>query len=192
VISELLKSIDKGAYYAFSEMLKESPGLLWILQAGEWVGSYIGAVLLMALACVLLFAQARYRAPAIIAIGFVLAALAVEAMPRAIPVPRPDNAANRVDSGEMQRSFPARAVFTFTLAGALLVFAAWGSLPGWGARAVMLGAVAVLILWVAMSEIMLVLHFVTDVAAGLLGGLAVALFITRIVPRYLRPSGECA
>ncbi len=36
-----------------------------------------------------------------------------------------------------------------------------------------------LIKWVAISELILDLHFVTDVAAGLFGGLALALFATR-------------
>ncbi len=191
MISELLKSIDKGAYYAFSEMMKETPALAQIMQAGEWVGSYVGAVLLAVLACVLLFAQARYRAAALAALAFGIGALGVEAMQSALPTPRPDNAANRVASSEMQRSFPAREAFTFTLAGALLVYAAWGLMQGWRTRMAIVAAVVVLVLWVAMSEIMLVLHFVTDVAAGLFGGLALALLVMRVAAKR-RPLGESA
>ncbi len=189
MVNELLKSIDKGAYYAFSEEIKKSSLLVQLLQAGDWVGSYIGVVLVMALACALLLTQSRVRAAAVAAIAVALGALAVEGVHAAVPVPRPDNAANLVNATEMLHSFPAREVFTFTLAGTLLVFAAWGSLQSWPGRLTVTAVVIVLVLWVAMSQIMLVLHFVTDVAAGLFGGLALALLVTRLIARHPRPAG---
>jgi membrane-associated phospholipid phosphatase len=197
VVSDFLKSIDKGAYYAFSEAVNGATGepqdVVQLLESGTWVGSYYGAVLLLALACILLLAQRRARAMLFTVAAIVIAAAGVEVMRIAVPIHRPENAARILSGSEMQHSFPASEVFAFTLAGAIFLYAALGSLRGRAARIGVSTVVAVLVLWVAMSELLLVLHFVTDVAAGLFGGLAVALLITRVTPRLdSSPAGRAA
>lgn len=186
MITELLRSIDKGAYYAFSEAVKGSPELVQPLHIGEWAL----ALLIAVLACVLLLTHGRARAAALVAVAMLIGTVGVEAIRYTVPVHRPDNAARVVDSAEMARSFPAGEVFTFTLAGTLLIYAAWTSLHGWLARVALTAVVVVLILGVAMSELLLVLHFVTDVAAGLFGGLALALVVTRLIATLPARQGE--
>jgi hypothetical protein len=194
VVSEFLKSVDKGAYYAFSEAVngatRQPPHVVQLLDAGTWVGSYCGVLLLLALACMLLLAQGRARAMLFTLAAFIIAAAAVEAMRSVLTVHRPENAARMIDGSQMQHSFPASEVFAFTLAAAMFLYAAWGFLHGWVARIAVSIVVVVLVLWVAMSELFLVLHFVTDVAAGLFGGLAVALLISRLLASSVRSAGE--
>lgn len=186
MVVHLLQSIDKGAYYAFSEMLHGTPEFRLPLQTVEWAG----ALLMAAIACVLLFTQGCARAAALVAAAFFVGAVGVAALQHLLAIPRPENAARMVGATDMLHGFPAGEVFAFTLAGTLLVYAVWRSQLQWFLRLALVIGVIALILGLAMSQIMLVLHFVTDVAAGLFGGLALALLVTRLVAVLQRPIGE--
>jgi membrane-associated phospholipid phosphatase len=180
VLAELLKSIDMGAYYSFTEMTGESAFLAQMFTIGDWLGSYIGIGVAAMLAVGFLVLQQRLWAATLTVASIALAILAAESMRRILPAHRPANAVRLVATEEMVRSFPSREVLTFTLAASWLLFAGWMYLRRAAARAALLAVITVLILWVAMSQLMLGVHFVTDVAAGLFAGIALALLASRL------------
>jgi membrane-associated phospholipid phosphatase len=179
VLADLLKSIDLGTYYSFNEAINRFPALHDLMHVGNWIGSYIGVGVLTGAAIIVLLVQGRTRGAVIVLGALIVAALGVELLRLSVPANRPDVAAALVGEDEMLRSFPAREVLTFTLATTLLLVAIWPSLYHWMARPILTADLVILVLWVAMSQLMLGLHFVTDVAAGLFGGLALGLLAGR-------------
>jgi membrane-associated phospholipid phosphatase len=186
VLLELLQSVDKGTYYSFSDAAQKHSLLATIAQIGHLLGSYIGIGLFALLTLILLLVQGRRRAAVATVFALAVGVAGVETLRSRVPAARPDAVAGSVSADEMQRSFPSSEVFSFTMVATLFLISAWGALlSARGALAagtirwVLAGLVTVLILWVAMSELLLDLHFVTDVAAGLFGGLALALLAHR-------------
>ena len=188
MLRELLPSIDNGAYYAFSEAFHGTPELLQLLRVIIWGGS----LLMVTTACILLLTHGRARAVAPATATFVIGVVAVLAVQYLLPIRRPDNAARMIVGTPVLHSFPAGDVFAFTLAGVLLIAAAWTSLHRRLPRLLLALVAILLILGVALSQIMLGLHYVTDVAAGLFGGLALGLLVSRMIARLSRPVGVSA
>jgi membrane-associated phospholipid phosphatase len=188
MLVELFRSIDYGGYYFFRHLAGQNPQILPPFRAGDWLGSYFVVGFMFLVAVILLLVQARTRAAQVALGAFVLGVILVEILRNVVAAHRPPDAQDLVDADEMLRSFPAREVFTFTLAGVLLLFAAWGGVHKTTFRLLLTTAVVVLVLWVAMSQLVLGLHFVTDVMAGLAGGIALAL----LASRFFRPGAEGA
>jgi membrane-associated phospholipid phosphatase len=187
LLSELLNSVNDCAYYAFTVLVDHSPSLRRFMLVGDELAGYV-TLALMIITLALLLRQGRKPGAFIVVAAFVAALAVVEALRMTVPADRPTVAAKLVGEDEMQRSFPARAVFLFTLAAMLLLWAAWPALRRWPARLSVTAIFTVLTLWVAISQLMLGLHFVTDVAAGLFGGLALALLATRLAAMTTVPS----
>ena len=182
MLIEAIKGIDHGGYYFFRHKAQHHPDFVPIMQAGDWLGSLWVVALLMALALLLFVARGSTRAALVALLFFVFGIVLVEALRYLVPGKRPEDAQNLLGGDEMLRSFPARSVFLVTLAGALLVAALWRLLDGAILRVAMAAGVALLVVWVSLSQLFLGLHFVTDVVAGLAGGLALALLCSRFLP----------
>jgi membrane-associated phospholipid phosphatase len=179
VLVELLRSIDKGAYYSFNDLVQKFATLRAFAQLGDLIGSYLGVGVLAILTLMLLLLQGRLRAVVVVLVVAAVGAASVEALRALIPAARPDAVAGAITSDELVRSFPSREVFSFTLVAALFLATAWVSLARSKTRWLLAGVVTIVILWVAISQLLLDLHFVSDVAAGLFGGLALALLAHR-------------
>jgi undecaprenyl-diphosphatase len=189
MLVDLLKSIDYGGYYFFDWAATHHPWLAEIMLPARWIGSFgVGAVFLLA---VILFVVQRRIPAALISFGALAGGVVcVEILRYTIGAHRPANAQKLVAADEMLRSFPAREVFAFTLASMLLLFAAWAALPNTALRLLLAAGVIALMLWIAVSQLVLGLSFVTDVMAGLAGGLAVALLASRLFHRAKAPSAD--
>ena len=179
MLVDLLKSIDYGGYYFFRHAVGEHPEIAPPMQLGQWLSSYPGVGITLLLAVIISLLQKRTRAAQISLAAFVLGVIFVEMLPNVVPANRPADAQLLVATDEMSRSFPAQRVFLFTMAGFLLLFAAWGSVKRAMARLLLSAGLVSLILWVALSPLVLGLHYVTDVMGGLFGGLALALLASR-------------
>jgi membrane-associated phospholipid phosphatase len=182
VLVELLKSIDDAAYYSLNHLTQQLKWLANVMRLGDSLGSYLAIGIVILLALVLCLLQTRFRAAQVTLAAFLLGVVIVETVRFLVPAHRPAVAAGSVDAAEMLRSFPANKVFLFTLAASLLLLAARGIVERKTVQAVLTLLVIVLVLWVAMSQLMLGLHFVMDVAAGLFGGLALTLLASRFIP----------
>jgi len=179
MLVDLFKEVDAGGYEAFQHLTKQQPELLTPMQLGTWISGYIGVGCLLLLAVVVFVVRGRTRSAQVSLAAFVIGLILVETMRHTVGARRPGNAETFLAPEEMTRSFPARGVFLFTLAGVLFIFAAWGALASTWTRLLVAVVVVVLVLGVALSQLMLQLHFVTDVVGGLFGGLALALLASR-------------
>jgi undecaprenyl-diphosphatase len=181
MLVDLLKSMDYGGYYFFDWAATHNPWLANIMLPARWIGSYgVGVVFMLVVIC---FVSQRRIPAALVSFGVLAGGvLGVEILRYAVAAHRPANAQKLVDAAEMLRSFPAREVFAFTLVGTLLLIAAWATLPNTALRMLLSVGVIALMLWVALSQLVLGLSFVTDVMAGLAGGLALALLASRFFP----------
>jgi membrane-associated phospholipid phosphatase len=187
MLVELFRSMDYGGYYFLRHLAGQNPQILPAFVLGDRLGSVLVVALTIVVAVILLARQGRNQTAQVALGAFALGVILVEILRNVVAAHRPPDAQDLVDADEMLRSFPAREVFTFTLAGVLLVFSAWGSLHKTTLRLLLTTAVVVLVLWVAMSQLVLGLHFVTDVMAGLAGGVALALLASRFFhPARLR------
>jgi membrane-associated phospholipid phosphatase len=189
MLVELFKSMDYGGYYFFRHLARQNPEILPAFRLGDWLGSYFVVGFMFLVAVILLLVQARTRAAQVSVGAFVLGVIFVEILRNVVAAHRPPDAQDLVDADEMLRSFPAREVFTVTLAGVLLLFAAWGSVRKTPLRLLLTAAVVVLLLWVAMSQLILGLHFVTDVMGGLAGGIGLGLLASRFFPAWFNSRG---
>ena len=181
MLLELLKSVDDGTYYSLDHATRQFDSLANLMRLGDWLGSYVAVGILLLLTLILFILQARFRAAQLTLAASLVGVAIVEALRAILPAQRPAVASSSVDAAEMLCSFPSGKVFMFTLVAVLLLFAAWGVLHRAPARLLLTTTMVVLILWIAMSQLMLGLHFVTDVAAGLFGGLALALLAGRFL-----------
>jgi undecaprenyl-diphosphatase len=178
-----LKSIDYGGYYFFRHKAQHFDELVPVMQAGDFLGGYLALAALLVLAAVILLARGKPRSALFVLIFCTLAAAAVEAQRRFMASKRPDDARNLVSLEEMTRSFPAAGVLLLTLVCVVLLAAAWDSLDGRILRLAATVGVVLLVLWLAVSELFLGLHFVSDVVAGLAGGTALGLLCSRFFAR---------
>jgi membrane-associated phospholipid phosphatase len=187
MLVELFKSMDYGGYYFFRHLARQNPEILPPFRLGDWLGSYFVVGFVFLVAVILLLVQARTRAAQVALGAFVLGVIFVEILRNVVAAHRPPDAQDMVEADEMLRSFPAREVFTVTLAGVLLLFAAWGGLHTTTLRLLLTAAVVGLLLWVAMSQLILGLHFVTDVMGGVTGGIGLGLLASRFFPAVAKP-----
>jgi undecaprenyl-diphosphatase len=175
MLVNLLQGMDNGAYYFFRHKASHYPELEAVMQVGDALGSLFLIGVLAGLAVLLFLVRGESRSAGIATGSFVVGLLLVEALHYLIPGRRPEDAQNLLGSDEMLHSFPARSVFLLTLAGILFLYALGPSLQGRWMCFLMTTCVVVLVLWVCLSQLLLGLHFVTDVLAGLAGGLALGL-----------------
>ena len=174
---DFLEGLDWGAYSHFSHAASHQPAVLDAMKVVNRIGSYDGVpILLVMLAMFLYLMRGRTRAALVTLGAWGLAYVTVEGLRNVIDRDRPQSAWETVrDSFEMASSFPARSVFLFTFAVAVFVSALWDLTPRRGLRGLMVSVAAVLVVVLCLSQFYLALHFVTDVIAGLIGGLFFAI-----------------
>jgi membrane-associated phospholipid phosphatase len=191
MLVNVLQGMDNGGYYFFRHKAQHYPDLVPVMQVGNVLGGTVFIVVLAVLAVLLFMSRRQGRAAVVTAAGLLAGVVLADVVSSLVSARRPEDAQNLVDADQMFNSFPARSVFLFTLAGILFLYAIGPSLTGRLHRALMTACVVVLILWVCMSQLFLGLHFVTDVMAGLAGGVALGLLCGRLMPRA-RPDPDRA
>jgi undecaprenyl-diphosphatase len=169
------EGLDWGTYYFFRFQANRAPDLQGLMQFGEWLGSYVATALVLAAAIVATPRTDRWRTAAALVIAFFVGAMLIEGLRLVIPRQRPPDAQNVLETSEMLAGFPSRAAFLTAFAW-LVLAAALGRWNGGKAfRVAMNVAAAAVIVFVCLSQLWLGLHFVTDVLAGLAGGIGLAL-----------------
>jgi membrane-associated phospholipid phosphatase len=180
---DTLKEVDDGGYHFFYQITQQVPAVVPVMRMGDWLGTYLAACVLLLLVIVLFLRGQRNGAAFVSLAVFLLGVFFVEVVCRLVEAPRPSNAETQVDAMEMTRSFPARGVLMFAMTAVLLHVAIWTSGKRLALQLLLTAAVPLLVSWVAVSQLALGLHFVTDVVGGLAGGAALGLLATRFLPR---------
>jgi undecaprenyl-diphosphatase len=168
---DLFEGLDWGTYYFFRFQANRLPDLNSLMQVGDWIGSYLGVAILLAASVAI---TPRRRMALVVVITFLLGSLLVEGVKVATQRPRPPDAQNILGALELS-SFPSRAVFLAAFAWLILAMAVERRTERSGYRIAVYACAGLGIVFVCVSELWLGLHFVTDVLAGLAGGIGLAL-----------------
>jgi undecaprenyl-diphosphatase len=171
---QLLEGLNWGTYYFFRFEANRARALQDFMLAGDWLGSYLGVALVLTLALICTPGAQRPRAFLVASAGFLFAALLVEGLKAAIDRSRPPDA-EKILGANMSSSFPCRAVLFAAFALIMLARALEHWTPGRVQRAAVYAAAGLGVVLVCVSELWLGLHWLTDVLAGLSGGIALAL-----------------
>jgi undecaprenyl-diphosphatase len=172
---DLFEGLDWGTYYFFRFQANSAPHLQGLMQIGDLIGSYLGAVVLLPLAVAATRQSGRWRMALVVVAAFFFGGMLVEGTKVATQRPRPLDAQNILGTPEMSSSFPSRAVFLAAFAWLILAAALERRTTRKSFRIAIYLAAAPGIVFVCVSELWLGLHFVTDVLAGLAGGIGLAL-----------------
>ena len=172
---ELFKGMDWGAYYAFRYEANRLPSLTELMEAGNWLGTYLAVAILLVAALILAPQPGRRRMAFVVVVTFLVGCLLVEGVNAATQRPRPADAENVVGAEAMFSSFPARAVFLAAFAWLMLAQALERRCHGKGMRAAVYGIAILGMVFVCISQLWFGLHWVTDVLAGLAGGVGLGL-----------------
>lgn len=165
---ELFEPINHGTYSFFSFQAREHPELATLMDALRYLGSYWVLLGLLAWAMWLL----RWRRIGNLGLMVTIATVGiVEVLRRIIPHKRPPEAFDRVGADEMMRGFPSSSVL---LACVVFYLAAVGT-----SRWIAYFVAAIAAAGVAMGQLWWSMHYLSDVIAGILGGLAVVFFLAR-------------
>jgi undecaprenyl-diphosphatase len=174
-VMDLFEGLDWGTYYFFRFQANHAPD--WVnrlMGIGDLMGSYVAAAVLLTLAVAATPPRWRRRMAFAVVAGFLFGGLLIEGVKLATWRVRPPDAQNVFGTAEMSPSFPSRAVFLAAFAWMMLGFALERRIAPQPRVAVYVVA-ALGIVFVCVSELWLGLHFVTDVLAGMAGGIGLAL-----------------
>jgi undecaprenyl-diphosphatase len=172
---DLFEGLDWGTYYFFRFQANSAPGWHDLMRIGDWLGSYLGAALVLAGAVVVTRRPGRWRTALVVVSAFLFGGMLVEGLKLATQRPRPPDAQNMLATTEPSPSFPSRAVFLAAFAWFMLGSAFERRAPSTSLRVAMYLAATLSIVFVCVSQLWLGLHFVTDVLAALAGGIGLAL-----------------
>jgi undecaprenyl-diphosphatase len=169
------RQMDEGAYAFFHHQAKTAAFLNPLMEAGDWIGSYLGAAILLLAALALTPRPWRPRLALAVLAAFLAGAALVEGVKLAVARPRPADAEDVLGAAALSPSFPSRAVFLAAFACMILAIALERGARRPGCRFVIRLTAGLVVVFVCVSQLWLSLHFVTDVLAGLAGGLGLAL-----------------
>jgi undecaprenyl-diphosphatase len=170
---DAIDALDCGVYYHFDFQNKQGNIFLPLLQTGYYVGSYIGVGTLFFTAIVLFALQRRWRSVLVVPSSGIIAFGLIELVRRLVPRPRPEEALGWLGPGDMIGSYPSPAVFLTLLAFILIGIGVWGLTRNATWRWTFAVIAAMFTVWVCMSQMMLTLHYFSDVLGGLAGAFAI-------------------
>jgi undecaprenyl-diphosphatase len=174
--------LDWATYYFFRFQANRAPFLHDVITLGDWLGGYAAIALVTAVAVAVALVGSRWRLAGAIVMALVFGVLLVEGTRLATQRPRPPDAQNFLPGAAASPGFPSRGVFLAAVAWLLLAVAL--ERPSWrrGKRVGVYAGAALLIVCVCLSQLLLGLHFLTDVLAGLAGGVGLALLARAVAP----------
>ena len=177
---DAIESIDVGAYAHFRHQAETHPEFLPIMHIAYYLSNYLAIGVLFSLTALLFLLQGKRRSAQVTAINLAWALALLFSVRFLVPRRRPDDAQNWLGPQAMLGSYPSGGVFLFMLAMILLGFAIWDLAKPWLRGVYLLTAVA-LTVWVCMSQLIMSLHYLTDI----LGGIAAATFMGWIASHFL-------
>ncbi len=169
--------LDYGTYSFFHFQAHDLPvNLDPLMRVGDSLGGYPATALVLGLAIVFAPRPAYLRMFVVVVTAYVVGGLMLEGVRLAVHRARPANAENILGvAGDP--SFPSRAVFLAAFAWPILALALDKRLTSRAARIVVHALAALIVVFVCVSELWLSLHYLTDVLAGLSGGIGLSLLV---------------
>jgi undecaprenyl-diphosphatase len=182
---DLFHALDYGTYSFFHFAAQSAPAVYTdLMRGGDLLGGYFGVGIILALTVAFAPSPKRLRVAVVVIAAFFLGAMLVEGLKWASYRSRPETAT------EMTSSFPSRAVFLSAFAWSMLAASLeWRMSRRW-ARAVVYVPAVLGIVFICVSQLWLGLGWVTDVLAGLAGGIGlvlVARWVLALDPRGPSP-----
>jgi undecaprenyl-diphosphatase len=179
----LFRGLDHGTYNFFQFSTRSVvPWLQDLARPLVFLGSYWFVTGIVLAAAFFALRKAKQRAALVILVVYLAGIAMTAGLNLATQRQRPHDAVDTLGPDSMVASFPAGPVLLSTFAWLVLGMA----LEGWASRKRTLlgiyGLVAVMIALVCLLQLVLSLHYLTDILAGLAGGGALAL-VTRHVAK---------
>jgi len=176
-----MTNLDESLYAFFSyQRTNRLAGLKPVMQGFDSLGQFVPLALVSLFVIVALCAQRRYRSVLVMAATLTAGMLLILLLHTLIPRARPHEAHDLLPSDQWQKGFPSGPVLLSTVVYSLLATVLAGlvakRVAGWAFYAL----AAPLIVLIALSQLFLGLNYATDVIAGLIGGLVLALIARRL------------
>jgi undecaprenyl-diphosphatase len=165
--------LDWGTYYFFRFAAQHARRLERMMETGYAAGGYLIVTILVLAAVSLLLSAKRQRAALATLIFFLIGVALMEGTRLLISRSRPPDAENYVGATALTTGFPSR-VLLVVFALLSLALALESSITKKSCLVLLYIVIALAITWVCVAELWLGISFVTDVIAGLAGGLALA------------------
>ena len=172
---DLFNGMDWGAYNSFRYAANRLPELTEGMRWGSGLGSYTAVGVVLVLGVVFSPQAAHMRMAGAVIVTSLLGYVIIKGATSLTQRPRPADAENILGAGAAYTSFPSRGVFLAAFAWLMLALAFEGRLKNRAARVGVYALAAAAIVVVCVSQLWLGLHWVTDVLAGLAGGVGLAL-----------------
>lgn len=178
---DAIETVDWGAYAHFTFIADKYPAILPFMKAHYYASGYVVLSGLMALVFLVFVMQKRTRAALTAALGFVASMAIIEVSRLLVPRRRPPDAQNLLGANDMIGSYPSGGVFLFMLVMICFAFALWPWLRTGVKRGLFVTVATVLTISVALSQLVLAIHFVSDVAGGIVGATIVGLVVSKFM-----------
>ena len=184
---DLFNGMDWGAYNAFRETARQMPRADQLMRLGTELGSLAVIAVVLVAAVLVCPSPRRARMAIAVVVTFIFGYLLVAGIGELTHRPRPGDAENTLGSAALVSSFPSRDAFLTAFAWLMLATGVHHRFPRRTLGVIIYLGAAVLIAFVCFADLWLGLHWVTDVLAGLAGGIGLAL-----VCHCLYSSSGCA
>jgi hypothetical protein len=179
-----MSALDDGVFAAFRHFRNEHPQWRALFEAGWYFGEF-GWLALIALLWVIAYWLPRSlrRSTTWLSVYAVLCLFVGEVARRLLDFPRPSDAPDFLGAGGTGDSFPSRPVyFTALTVTVLWAFQARLTTPLWLRLCwYLLGGA--LLAWVTLAQLYFTLNFFSDIAAGLVAGIALGVLCAQFSQR---------
>jgi membrane-associated phospholipid phosphatase len=178
---DAIEALDDGANAHFTWQSREIPGIVVYMQMAYYISSYVGIGVFAVMIIVLLLLQKRYRAALAAVLGIAAAFGVIALLQTLVPRPRPQLAIEWLGEDAKTGSYPAAAVFLFMLCAILFGCAVWDQVRGFALRGLIVLILALLTVWVCMSQFFLAMHYVSDVIGAAAGATLIGWLTCRVI-----------
>jgi undecaprenyl-diphosphatase len=172
---DLFNGMDWGAYNSFRYAANRLPEVNDLMRLISGLGSLAVNLVVLVSAVLIMPQSRRTRLACAVVMTFLLGAFINEGVNGLTHRSRPSDAENVLRADAMYSSFPSRGVMMAAFAWLMLALALERRFARRAIRVMIYAVAALAIVLVCVSQLWLGLHWVSDVLAGLAGGLGLAL-----------------
>jgi undecaprenyl-diphosphatase len=169
VIEGPVTGIDGDLADALNRAVHDRDEVVWLLQAVSWMGRPPFLVVLVAVAAVVLWRQGQHRLIPFVVLVPLFGSFVNTAVKLTVDRPRPE--VDHPITEAFGNSYPSGHSFSSVVTYGVLLVAFLPAVPA-ARRTFVAAAVGTLVLAIGLTRLLLGVHFLTDVVAGFMLGLA--------------------